>query len=238
MRRPSLDTTAGGYCATVEARAAETWTERRRAELVQALMTDQAVHAAPAVNATAEAIDRYVASWTLAVTSLCQGEAAGDPPPRIAVRMACLQGHLVAVDVLVDSLLTTGPRGRSNALAAVDRLPSIAGCDSDREPVGLDNPALPDDVTSELTELFARSRTLSELSYHEESLQTAEQTVELARSTEDDGLLAEALYYQAYALANLGRTDDADGSHASRRAWPSRPSTTGRRSTRSCSRRR
>lgn len=209
MRRPSLDSTAGGYCATVEARAAETWTERRRADLVAALMTDAAVHAAPAVDATAEGIDRYVASWTLAVTSLCKDEAAGDPPPRIAARMACLQGRLVAVDVLVDSLLTTGPRGRSNALGAVDRLPSIAGCSSDREPVGLDNPALPDDVTSGLSELFARSRTQSELSFHEEALQTAQQAVALARSAEDDGLLAEALYYEAYALANLGRTDDA-----------------------------
>lgn len=118
-------------CQGSDRRLAGLWDEPRRKEVEQAFLKTGLPYAEASFRSVREALDRYTAKWSAERTEACVATRVyGEQSEEVLdLRVACLEGHLLKLRAVVDTMVTADGATVQKAADAVSKLadPDLCG---------------------------------------------------------------------------------------------------------------
>jgi tetratricopeptide (TPR) repeat protein len=195
-----------GVCEGLDHKLAGVWDDERRAAVETAMLGTKLSYAPGTWQRVEQRIDAYAAAWAAARTQACQATQRGEQSDDLLdVRMACLDRHLTHLHATVEQLARADATAVESAVAAVDKLPSLAEC-ADVEALAADRSTSPDPQVSALEQRLIEAQALENLGKIDEALALVEAIVEEAQKFNDARVRVRA--WQA-----LGRLQQGAGNY-------------------------
>ncbi|WP_163993667.1 serine/threonine-protein kinase [Pyxidicoccus caerfyrddinensis] len=193
---------------------AHVWSASQRAAVEKAFTGSGAPGADGAFTQVAKALDAYGTQWSTMHQQACEATrvSGAQPEAHLALRMACLDRRLRAVDALTAELTRADADLVKRSTEAVDALRSVSGCanvEALAAPVPLaEDPALRAKVDAVRGDL-AKAQALLDSGRYQPALPAAKAASDSARALGYRPLEAEALHVLGWAHQRLSHTDDS-----------------------------
>jgi tetratricopeptide (TPR) repeat protein len=221
-----------GLCAGASQRLAGVWDPDVAAQAQAGLQATQLPFVGPTWTAVKTELDHYAAQWAATFTDACEAtRRRGEQSEQaLDLRMACLEDRREAISALAAMLGKADAKVAENAVAAARALPALERCS---DLAALAQPtALPSDPAARARiEAVQKDLAQAKAQYHlgkmDDAKQIAQRVVESARethyppliagslaaladieSTRSDSKSALPLYEEAFAAAEVARSDD------------------------------
>ncbi|MEM7156338.1 MAG: serine/threonine-protein kinase [Myxococcota bacterium] len=204
---PAPDVCNGG-----RTRMLEVWNPERAEAVQSALDVESLPYAAHIAEGTRDALERYAERWTAAHRDACEATHVRHEQTGALLdkRMACLDRRLVGLDASVELLSAAEPEVVKNALASVEKLPSVDAC-ADRTALERNAPEPPDAETqravSDVQAQLERATADKRLLLHEKALAILEPLAEVVESIGHPPLEAEYLLALGAARVDAGKLE-------------------------------
>jgi tetratricopeptide (TPR) repeat protein len=200
-------------CTGAPERLAPVWSEARRAAVRTALLAT----GSPRAPGTADSVERllsgYSRAWEDGYTETCRATHVRKEQPEsvLALRMACLDRHLLALDALAGLMERADTALVDGAVEAAQKLPRVTSCAHVDALLALPPP--PEEAGARLEAArreLARAQALLDTGRFDAGLPVAKAVLEEARAVRYRPLEAEALYVVGWLEMRLGRNTAAD----------------------------
>ncbi len=200
LRTPRSATT----CDETPAKLEVAWPKRadaaRRADVRAAFLNSTVPDARERHARTSQALDTYAAAWLDIHRAGCDGQARSEPPALRPLRERCLEQRSEELGALVDVLAHADAKIVRKSIAAALALPPLDACADAAAlkavAVSPDNPAIASKV-QQLRRRLAALRAMAAAGRDWQAMKPLATLVEEARTTGDEGLLADALLVYA-----------------------------------------
>jgi tetratricopeptide (TPR) repeat protein len=201
-------------CTGAPALFSRAWGESQKAAVEKAFLASSAPDAAGAFTRLSSALDAYGEQWSTMHQEACVAtRVSGEQPEaHLALRMACLDRRLRAVDALTAELSRADAALVKRSAETVGLLRGVSGCaniEALSAPVPLaEDPALRAKVDTLRTEL-ARAQALLDAGRYQQALPVAQAAADTARTLNYRPMEAEALHVLGWAHQRLSKPDQA-----------------------------
>ncbi|MEM6294356.1 MAG: serine/threonine-protein kinase [Myxococcota bacterium] len=198
----------GFRCEGADASMDAVWGASQREALGAALTSSNAAFGTQTWTRVSEKLDGYAAAWTAQHTSACEATRVTETQPEsvLALRMACLEGRRAALQEAV-TVLQRGGEGALYASQVVAHLPSLARCENVealQAALPLPNDPVAEAEVAELRRALVEVRALRDTTALDESEALADETLEAARASGYEPVVAEALMQAASSKIEKG----------------------------------
>jgi tetratricopeptide (TPR) repeat protein/predicted Ser/Thr protein kinase len=202
-------------CTGAPERLAPVWSEARRAAVRTALLATGSPRAQGTAASVEGLLAGYTRAWEDGYTETCRATHVRKEQPEsvLALRMACLDRHLLALDALAGLLEHADAELVDGAVEAAQKLPRVSSCAHVDALLALppppEEPAQRARLESARREL-ARAQALLDTGRFDAGLPVAKAVLEEARALRYRPLEAEALHITGWLETRLGRNTAAD----------------------------
>ncbi len=204
-------------CTGASERLAPLWNEQRQGAVRASLLAAGGALGPGTADSVAQLLTGYTRAWEDGYTETCRATHVRREQPEsvLALRMACLDRHLLALDALVGVLEHADAELVPGAVEAAQKLPSVSSCSQVEALLSLPPP--PEDpgtrarLESARREL-AKAQALLDAGRFAAGLPVAKAVLEEARALRYRPLEAEALHVAGWLETRLGQNTAADAS--------------------------
>jgi tetratricopeptide (TPR) repeat protein/tRNA A-37 threonylcarbamoyl transferase component Bud32 len=183
-------------CSGMDAKLAGIWDDSRRLEVETAMLATSSKLAPATWERVEPQLDAYAQKWVAARTQACEATHRGEQSDALLdLRMACLDERLVHLSALINVLAKPDEKVVSEALQAVEALPSFDRCANvetlQAELPPPEDPEIAARVTT-LQEQLAQANALEQTGQYEAGLAATDAVVDEALELGYEPLLANA----------------------------------------------
>ncbi|MFP2908770.1 tetratricopeptide repeat protein, partial [Pyxidicoccus sp. 3LFB2] len=191
------------------------WSEQRQAAVRTALLATGNPLAELTATEVQRQLTRYARTWEDGYTETCRATHVRREQPEsvLALRMACLDRHLLALDALAGLLEHADTELVSGALEAVQKLPRVSSCAHVEALLSVTPPPEEPEARARLESArreLAKAQALLDAGRFAEGLPVAKAVLEVARALHYRPLEAEALLALGWLESRLGQNTTAD----------------------------
>jgi len=202
-------------CTGASERLAPLWNEQRQEGVRASLLAAGGTLGPGTAASVAELLTGYTRSWEEGYTETCRAtHVRGEQPESVlALRMACLDRHLLALDALVGVLEHADAELVRGAVEAAQKLPRVSFCSQVEALLSLPPPPEEPEARTRLESAWrelAKAQALLDAGRFAAGVPVAKALLEEARALRYRPLEAEALHVLGWLESRLGQNPAAD----------------------------